>query len=178
MLLVMAVLGVKLMPERVVNGSAFGFLLLEAIQNTTCIQISSSFHSGVEMGECDAHQVCKFPNLMSIEGGVSARILCRDDGQRTGKTEREKVGGEGADALLVGQADLEVVEVGALELLLELVEGMLDLVLEAAAVIIIVVVLGPVAVGLMRMRHGGQGGGGADQLREGVGDLRAERRKA
>lgn len=76
----------------------------------------------------------------------------------------------------MGQADLEVVEVGALELLLELVEGVLDLVLEAL-VIIIVVVLGPVGVGLMRMRHG-QGGGGADQLREGVGDLRAERREA
>lgn len=75
----------------------------------------------------------------------------------------------------MGQADLEVVEVGALELLLELVEGMLDLVLEAE-VIITVVVLGPVAVGV-GMRHG-QGGGGADQLREGVGDLRAERRKA
>lgn len=78
----------------------------------------------------------------------------------------------------MGQADLEVVEVGALELLLQLVEGMLDLVLEAE-IIITVVVLGPVAVGvgLMRMRHG-QGGGGADQLREEVGDLRAERRKA
>lgn len=84
---------------------------------------------------------------------------------------------EGAGALLVGQADLEVVEVGALELLLELVEGVLDLVLEAG-IIIIVVVLGPVAAGLMRMRHGGQGGGGSDQLRRGVGDLRAERRKA
>lgn len=72
----------------------------------------------------------------------------------------------------MNQADLEAVEVGALELLLELVEGMLDLVLEAL-IIIIVVVLGPVAVavgvGLMRMRHG-QGGGGADQLKEGVGD--------
>lgn len=66
------------------------------------------------------------------------------------------------------QADLEAVEVSALELLLELMEGVLDLLLEAV-VIIIVVVLGPVAVavavGLMRMRHG-QGGGGADQLRE------------
>lgn len=69
----------------------------------------------------------------------------------------------------MGQADLEVVEVGALELLLELVEGMLDLVLEAE-VIITVVALGPVAVGvgLMRMRHG-RGGGGADQLREASG---------
>lgn len=75
------------------------------------------------------------------------------------------------------QADLEAVEVGALELLLELVEGVLDLLLEAV-IIIIVVVLDPVAVavGLMRMRHG-QGGGGADQLRERVGDLRAKGRK-
>lgn len=50
MLLVMAVLRVKLMPERVVNGSAFDSLWLEAIKNTTWIRISSSFHSGVEMG--------------------------------------------------------------------------------------------------------------------------------
>lgn len=90
MFLVMAVLGVKLMPERVVNGSAFGFLWPEAIKNTTCIQVSSGFHSGVEMGECDAHQVCKFPDLVPIEGGVSARMLRRDDGQGTGKTERER----------------------------------------------------------------------------------------
>lgn len=91
MLLVMAVLGVELMPERVVNGSAFDFLWLEAIKNTTCIQISSSFHSGVGMGELDAHQVCKFPNLVPIEGGVSAKMLRRDDdGQRSGKTERER----------------------------------------------------------------------------------------
>lgn len=76
---------------------------------------------------------------------------------------------KGSVALLVGQADLEVVEVGALELLLELMEGMLDLVLEAV-VVITVVVLDPVAVsvGLMRIRHG-QGGGGADQLGEGSG---------
>lgn len=89
----------------------------------------------------------------------------------------ERKDGGGAGALLVGQADLEVVEVGALELLLELVEGMLDLVLEAV-IIIIVVVLDPVAVavGLMRMRHG-QGGGGADELRKRVGDLRAQGRK-
>lgn len=74
------------------------------------------------------------------------------------------------------QADLEVVEVGALELLLELVEGVLNL-LGEAVIITIVVVLDPVAVavavGLMRMRHG-QGGGGADQLRERVGDLKAK----
>lgn len=58
---------------------------------------------------------------------------------------------------------------GALELLLDLVEGMLDLLLEAAFIIMAVVLDAvAVAVGLMRMRHG-QGGGGADQLREQVG---------
>lgn len=88
-------------------------------------------------------------------------------------------------ALLVDQANLEAVEVGALELLLELVEGVLDLVLEAV-IIVVVVGLGPVAVavavgvgvGLMGMRHG-QGGGGADQLqlRKGAGDVRAKGKK-
>lgn len=41
---------------------------------------------------------------------------------------------------------------GALELLLELVEGVLDLFLEAV-VIIVVAVLGPVALCVMRIRH-------------------------
>lgn len=90
-------------------------------------------------------------------------------------------GDEGAGALLVDQADLEAVEVGALELLLELVEGVLDLVLEAV-IIVVVVGLDPVAVavgvGLIGMRHG-QGGGGADalQLRKGAGDVRAKGEK-
>lgn len=78
------------------------------------------------------------------------------------------------------QADLEAVEVSTLELLLDLVEGVLDLVLEATF-IIMTLVLDPVAmavavaVGLMRMRHG-QGGGGADQLRKGLGGEEGKRK--
>lgn len=141
---------------------------------------TSTSHAGGGGGVNHAHQVCKFPNLMPIEGGVSARALCDAmigatkvrEGRESAGTRRDAEGGGGA--LLVGQADLEVVEVGALELFLDLVEGVLDLLLEAIF-IIMAVVLDPVAVavGLMRMRHG-QGGGGADQLREQVGDLRAK----
>lgn len=47
MLLVMTVLGVKLLPERVVNGSAlFACPWLEGVKNTTCIQSFKFPHWG------------------------------------------------------------------------------------------------------------------------------------
>lgn len=122
---------------------------------------------------------CQHGSCSAITGGGGGDGEGGQDVGREGEGEGEGEGrGRGAGALLVDQADLEVVEVSALELLLELMEGMLDLVLEAV-VIITVVVLGPVAVsvGLMRMRHG-QGGGGADELEEGVGDPGAEGKKS
>ena len=112
---------------------------------------------------------------MPVDDGVSTRVRGRDGEAQRGRWRGGRKGREkGAGALLVGQADLEAVKVGALELLLELVEGVLDLVLEAV-IIIMVLVLDPVAVavGLVGMRHG-QGGGGADRLRERVGDPRAK----
>lgn len=61
MLLVMTVLGVELLPERVVNGSAFFFNLAWGDKEYYLYSKYSSFHIGVDMGSMMRTKFANFP---------------------------------------------------------------------------------------------------------------------